>query len=49
VVQGNVIEQPVRTIWPWTAPNTNTFVVAPNTLAPLLDAEGHYTPGGAGW
>jgi hypothetical protein len=50
VVQGNVIEQPVRTSWPWQAPNTNKFIAAPETLAPLLDADGHYLPGGGlGW
>jgi hypothetical protein len=44
VVQGNVIEQPVRSAWPYTAPNTNRFLSGPGLLAPLLDAEGHYTP-----
>jgi hypothetical protein len=48
VVQGNVIERPVNTFWPWTGTNTNTFLTG-GQLAPLLDADGHYIPGGAGW
>jgi hypothetical protein len=48
VVAGNVIEQPVRTVWPNERPNVNKFLAA-DGLAPLLDAEGHYIPGGAGW
>jgi hypothetical protein len=50
VVAGNVIEQPVRTIWPYTAPNQNVFISAPSTLAPLLDADGRYVSDGSlGW
>jgi hypothetical protein len=50
VVQGNVIERPVNTFWPWTGTNTNTFLVG-GQLAPLLDAEGRYigSPSGVGW
>jgi hypothetical protein len=46
VWSGNVIEKtPVRWIqWP-----AGTTLLAPGTLAPLLDASGHYTVGGAGW
>jgi hypothetical protein len=43
VVQGNVIERPVNTFWPWTGTNTNLFLTG-GQLAPLLDADGHYLP-----
>jgi hypothetical protein len=50
VVANNVIEQPVRSAWPWVAPNTNRFLSGPGLLAPLLDAEGRYVPDGSlGW
>jgi hypothetical protein len=50
VVKDNVIEQPIRSAWPWTAPNTNKFLAGPGLLAPLLDADGRYVPDGSlGW
>jgi hypothetical protein len=50
VVAGNVIEAPVRSIWPYVAPNTNKFLSGPGLLAPLLDVDGHYLPDGSiGW
>lgn len=43
---GNVVEKtPERTI-PWP---TGTELKAVGALAPLLDVDGHYIPGGAGW
>jgi hypothetical protein len=43
---GNVLERTAaRSItWP-----RGTQLLAPGALAPLLDANGHYVPGGAGW
>jgi hypothetical protein len=50
VVAQNVIEQPVRSAWPWVAPNTNKFLSGPGLLAPLLDVDGRYLPDGSlGW
>lgn len=45
-VTGNVIEYGAARTKPWPAGNT---VLAPGTLAALLDADGKYLPGGAGY
>jgi hypothetical protein len=50
LLTGNVIEQSNGTTFFWQRlPSGNTLLDTPGALVPLLDADGHYIPGGAGW
>jgi hypothetical protein len=49
-LKGNVVEQGNGTTFFWQRlPSGNTLLDTPGALVPLLDADGHYIPGGAGW